>query len=85
MILRGCPLGLYIRPWDVTCGYGNNVHLSNSELIESYLPIIKPTHPRSVPMYGAPTREGRVTVGSLLGFIGPPGLVSIQSCVDPLH
>jgi hypothetical protein len=34
MFLRGCPLGLYTRPWGVTCGYDNNVCLSNSEPTE---------------------------------------------------
>jgi hypothetical protein len=30
----GCPLGLINSTVGVTCGYDNNVHLSNSELTE---------------------------------------------------
>jgi hypothetical protein len=34
MLSKGCPYALYTRPWGITCGYDNNVRLSNSEPTE---------------------------------------------------
>jgi hypothetical protein len=73
-------MALYIRPWGNTCRYDNNAHLRNSEPI----PIVPLTHPRLVPLYGVPARDGQVSMvitrSTLLGRLGSrrSGLVSIR-------
>jgi hypothetical protein len=78
-----CPLGLYTRPWGVTCGYDNYVPLSNSEPTE----LISLLSCRLILVQFRRRRVPRGRIGSMLRitfeFSEPCGLELIRSYVDP--